>query len=1121
MKVSPNFSFLKVYDLQLVQLGSQAELYFSEDPNTCLIKLRQFGEFLAQLVAAKAGLYEDPNDNQLELLRRLESQGALSGQALELFHSLRKVGNDAVHSFENRHGIALSHLKYARNLGIWFHRFYGGAKNFKPGAFHPPEDPQEETESLKQELQRLRQQWQESEAQAKKAEERAAEEAELRALAEALLEETESENISIKEKLEQFQAETLAQPKKSVQKRMLQANSAAQDLELDERETRRLIDGQLRKAGWEVDSENLHYGKGTRPQKGKYRAIAEWPTASGPVDYALFAGLVAIGVIEAKRQSKDVAAYLEQAKRYSRGFQLRGEAEFPEGSPWGEYGVPFIFSTNGRPYLKQLATKSGIWFWDGRSPQVPSRPSRSWYSPQDLLDVLGQNHEMAQKQLAAEGFNYDFNLRPYQIQAIGRVETALGKHQRSLLLAMATGTGKTKTAIALIYRLLTTKRFRRILFLVDRTALGDQAHDAFHETRMESQQLFADIFEVKSLKDSEIDRDTKVHICTVQAMVKRLLYPPDDGEVLTAGQYDCIVVDECHRGYLLDQELSDLEIEFRDEQDYVSKYRQVIEFFDAVKIGLTATPALHTKEIFGEPVFKYSYRQAVIDGYLIDHEPPIKIVTELAEEGIHWQAGDEVQYFDPKTGAIDLDRTPDELNFEVGQFNKRVINSNFDQVICEQLAGGGKTLKHFIDLNSDEKTLIFCVRDDHADRIVAGLKEAIARIQGGCDDDAIVKITGAADHPGELIRRFKNEKNPKVVVTVDLLTTGIDVPKICNLVFLRRVNSRILYEQMIGRATRLCEEINKEVFRIFDGVNLYHNLEKFTDMKPVVQNPKLSFGQLFSELETVTDDQQMALVVDQLLAKLQRKKRHLSEDQNELIAQVAGAGVGALLKELEGRSPSEKAAFLRERRELAQLLDRRDGGHKPILISTAEDRLLRIERGYGEGCDRPEDYLDGFSAFIRENMNKIPALAVVTQRPKELTREDLKNLKLALDRAGFTEANLQTAWREKSNADIAASLIGFIRQAALGDPLVPYSERVDRAITKIAASQPWNQAQRKWLERIGKQLKQEKILEPESFNEGAFRSQGGLKKIDKIFEGQLKSILEAIKSNLWSDSDMG
>ena len=154
----------------------------------------------------------------------------------------------------------------------------------------------------------------------------------------------------------------------------------------------------------------------------------------------------------------------------------------------------------------------------------------------------------------------------------------------------------------------------------------------------------------RALKDAEPDRDTKVHIATIQGMVKRLLYPSDDTQVLTAGQYDCIVVDECHRGYLLDREMSEAELTFRDLNDYVSKYRRVLDFFDAVKIGLTATPALHTTEIFGAPVFTYSYREAVIDGWLIDHEPPIRIKTDLSEEGITWNAGDDVEVFDSVTG---------------------------------------------------------------------------------------------------------------------------------------------------------------------------------------------------------------------------------------------------------------------------------------------------------------------------------------------------------------------------------------------------------------------------------------------------------------------------------------
>jgi type I restriction enzyme R subunit len=468
--------------------------------------------------------------------------------------------------------------------------------------------------------------------------------------------------------------------------------------------------------------------------------------------------------------------------------------------------------------------------------------------------------EEASDRLEAEPFTYDFELRDYQIRAIQAVEAALVNDQRQLLLAMATGTGKTKTCIALVYRLLKTKRFRRILFLVDRSALGEQAANAFKDTRMESLQTFADIFDIKELKDTAPDRDTKVHIGTVQSFVKRLLYPSDGDETFTTDQYDCIVVDECHRGYLLDRELSDSELTFRDFGDYVSKYRQVLDYFDAVKIGLTATPALHTTEIFGDPVFTYSYPEAVIDGWLIDHEPPTRIITALSEDGIVWQPGEDVAYYNPTTGQIDLVHAPDEIRIDVEQFNRRVITPEFNRVICEELA------RH-IDPSLPGKTLIFCVNDNHADLVTQKLKEAFAALYGSVDDDEVVKITGAADKPLELIRRYKNEVSPKVAVTVDLMTTGIDVPPICNLVFIRLVKSRILYAQMLGRATRPCEGIGKEVFHIFDAVNLYETMAAVSDMKPVVVNPQISFAQLMGELETVSAPEQVQTVVDQILAK--------------------------------------------------------------------------------------------------------------------------------------------------------------------------------------------------------------------------------------------------------------
>ncbi|MEM9163491.1 MAG: type I restriction-modification system endonuclease, partial [Cyanobacteria bacterium P01_F01_bin.4] len=676
------------------------------------------------------------------------------------------------------------------------------------------------------------------------------------------------------------------------------------------------------------------------------------------------------------------------------------------------------------------------------------------------------------------------------------------------------GTGKTKTCIAIVYRLLKTKRFRRILFLVDRTALGEQASNAFKDTRMESWQTFADIFDLKELKDAAPDRDTKVHIGTVQSFVKRLLYPSDETAPLTADQYDCIVVDECHRGYLLDRELSDNELTFRDFRDYVSKYRVVLEYFDAVKIGLTATPALHTKEIFGDPVFTYSYREAVIDGYLIDHEPPIRPITALAEDDIVWQPGEDVQYIDRKTGQLDLINAPDEIRVEVEQFNRQVITPEFNRVVCDFLA-------EQIDPEMG-KTLIFCVNDNHADLVTDLLKKALAEQYGSIDDDDVMKITGAADQPLALIRRYKNEVSPKIAVTVDLLTTGIDVPAICNLVFLRRVKSRILYEQMLGRATRLCDDIGKEVFRIFDAVGLYRAIENFSTMKPVVVNPKISFSQLVDELETVTEPSAVSELLEQIIAKLQRKKHHLSPTTQETIESLAEMPLDEVANHLRHSSPTAAANWLKERKQIADMLDRREGGQRPVLVSYHADELRRVEQGYGVAEDgteygRPDDYLDSFQAFIADNQNKIPALLVVTQRPRDLTRQQLKELQIELAKAGYSETMLKAAWRDKTNEDIAASIIGYVRQAALGDALVPYGERVQRAMKKILASQVWTSPQRKWLERIGKQLEVEYVVDREALDQGAFKAQGGFQRINKVFQGKLESILQDINSALWQD----
>jgi type I restriction enzyme R subunit len=1136
MTGSHNFGFLAAHDPELVRLGADAERFFAQDPDVTILRLRQIGELLAQRAAANAGLYVSAQEPQIELLRRLEERLVMPREVAHHFHGLRRAGNVAAHDAQGGHGEALLVLKVARELAVWFHRTFKD-RGFKPGPFVPPPDPKAarqkdearaaELDAVRAELARLRAalEAERSAADAARAaaeaareerlsaEARARREAEDHAAAMALAEESEAgkagaerERARLAEELAAVQAKAAAAPERDVDAIIARAQAAAKKVVFDEAATRALVDADLRSAGWEANTRALTHAGGARPQKGRNLAIAEWPTESGVADYVLFAGLVPVGIVEAKRRGKDIPADIEQAKRYGRGFCAEGEMRAP-GGPWGELALPFLYATNGRPYMRQLRTVSGIWFLDARRKENHADALDGWHTPEGLLALLAQDVDAANAALRAEPTDYLTFLRDYQREAIAAVEAAIERGQRSCLVAMATGTGKTKTTIALVYRLLKTKRFRRVLFLVDRTALGEQAAGAFKETKLENLQSFADIFGMKELGDLAPDAGTRLHIATVQAMVRRL-DAEEAGEARpSVDQYDGIVVDECHRGYLLDREMSDAEMSFRSEADFISAYRRVLDHFDAVKIGLTATPALHTTQIFGEPVYTYGYRQAVIDGFLADHAPPFNITTKLGADGITWAAGEAMQLLDRDRRAIDRVRVPDEVTLEIDTFNRRVITEGFNRAVC------GKLAEH-IDPSDELKTLVFCVDDAHANMVVDLLKRAFDARYGAVDDDAVAKITGSVDKPLEMIRRFKNERLPNVAVTVDLLTTGIDVPAIGNLVFLRRIKSRILYEQMMGRATRLHPA--KEVFRIFDAVALYEGMKDHSDMKPVVVSPTMTFAALAEAILGAKRDEVREGLVDELVAKLQRKKRALAvEGALEGFEAVAGASPAEVAGALRHGGSKDAARWLAAHPGFAAYLDATKGPHAGYILSEHDDEVREVTRGYGK-ARKPKDYLEAFKAYLASHMNEIPALLVVTQRPRELTRKELKELKLALDAAGFSEAALRTAWRELTNEDIAASIVGHVRRAALGDALVPYAERVARAVRKILASRAFTDPQRKWLERIGKQLELEVVVDRAAFDQGLFKSEGGFARFDKVFEGRLEAILGELHGAIWA-----
>lgn len=1080
-----NFEFLKDSFPVLANFGELAEKYLYSDSNSCLMKLGMIGEKIVNLIFTYDRI-PLPNDNTaVKRIDTLLREGMIPRDLADILHALRKIRNKAAHENYSSVDDGKALIQMAHSLSEWFMQTYGDW-DYQNQPFVMPTETSEALVADKQKEQ---------------AEEEKLSEAAYRAAA--------------------------AAPVVAKEERRKQSGRAAGRRIKSEAETRYLIDEQLRKVGWEADTEKLRYSKGTRPAKGRNLAIAEWPTESsagnrGYVDYVLFIGNQMVATIEAKAVHKDIPSVIDyQCREYSRNIRS-ADAVYQIGT-WGNYKVPFTFATNGRPYLEQYDTKSGVWFLDLRQPDNAPKALKGWMSPTGMLELLEKDISAGNQ--ALQEMPYDLlrdkdglNLREYQLKAIRAAEDAIISGQQNILLAMATGTGKTRTILGMIYRFLKTGRFRRILFLVDRTALGEQAFGVFKEVRLEDLMTLDDIYNIRGLDEKEIDRETRIQVATVQSMVKRILYNDED-TMPAVTDFDLVIIDEAHRGYILDKEMSEDEILYRDQIDYQSKYRSVMEYFDAVKIALTATPALQTTQIFGQPVYKYTYREAVMEGYLVDHDAPHELTTKLRKEGIHYKEGDTVMIYDPLTGEImNSELLDDELDFDIEHFNRQVITESFNRAVLTEIAR---------DIDPDHpkeqgKTLIYAVDDQHADMIVKILKEIYA--ETGVDNEAIMKITGSVGGGNrkkvlEAVKRFKNEDFPSIAVTVDLLTTGIDVPEITTLVFMRRVKSRILFEQMMGRATRLCPEIHKTHFEIYDPVGVYDSLEAVNTMKPVVVNPATTFMQLLDGLEVLDDEKQVQQQINQIVAKLQRKKRSMdTRTMEHFVSMTDGQDPTEFIIDIQHRKPEDAKARLLAFADLFEMLQKTGGdGRRPVVISDKEDELLEHNRGYGKGS-RPEDYLDAFAAYIKTNLNEIAALHIVCTRPKDLTRESLKALRLALDREGFTAQRLNTAISQMTNEEIAADMISLIRRYAIGSPLISHEARIRRAVDKLRKAHKFSRQELNWIARMEKYLMEESVLNVAVFDEdGRFRAQGGFARINKVFGNKLDSIILELNEYLYDD----
>ena len=707
---------------------------------------------------------------------------------------------------------------------------------------------------------------------------------------------------------------------------------------------------------------------------------------------------------------------------------------------------------------------------------------------------------------------------------------------------MATGTGKTFTIVNLIYRLIKSGLAKRILFLVDRRALAAQAVTTLASFEAEPGLKFDQIYEVYSQKIQKEDldentrfdfkqmpseylkdpgsRDAFVYVSTIQRMRINLFGyegmfafaagdQDDDADAskldIPIHAFDVIIADECHRGYTAQEE---------------SKWREVLMHFDGIKIGLTATPAAHTTAFFKQIVFRYDYERAVREGFLVDYDA-IAIKSDITLRGVFLKEGEEVGLIDTHTGQLSFDILEDERELPAPtteiDWSAPYRNKKIAQEIKKYLLDQEEQLGRF------PKTLIFAQNDiphiSHCDQLVAILREEFRR-----GDDFIQKITGSpsVDRPLQKIREFRNRQKPGIVVTVDMLSTGVDVPSIENIVFMRPVKSRILFEQMMGRGTRRCEEIHKShftVFDCFDGTLLeyFRKITGITAEAPV--RPTRTIREI---VQAIADNEDREYNVRILSKRIHRISKHITQEGRVHFKYILDCDLAEFAQTFHRRLEEAWSETIKTLQSEA-FLDLCENYPRPkkrfIRANGAEDYVVskiifRAKDGRELG---PQDYLQEFEKFIQENPEQIEALEILLNRPQDFDTGQLKALREALatnpdfllDK--FTEKNLRRAYNKE-----LADIISIIRHAAAGGELLTAEQRVNKAMMKVKSDRVFTDEQQKWLELIRRHLTENLLMEKEDVDSMPIFFQEGASwgKLNKEFGGELEAIIREINSTI-------
>jgi type I restriction enzyme R subunit len=868
------------------------------------------------------------------------------------------------------------------------------------------------------------------------------------------------------------------------------------------RTRRERIDPRLDTLGWTKPP------PGTTPLRGPHRTEEE-ETDNGPADYALWLDRQVVGLVEAKKLTLGPQNVLTQAERYGRG--LRNATHNFDGCR-----CPFLYSTNGEV----------TWFRDARHPLNRSRPVSGFHTPNALHELLTRDFDAACESVLNLPHDHP-RLRQYQKDANAAVEKAIAERHRNILVAMATGTGKTFTMVSQIYRLMKSGASRRVLFLVDRRALAAQAVRAFASFEAEPGQKFDQIYEVYSSRfqtgdfGDEEKFDPKVlpqryltdpqpghafvYVATIQRVAMNVLGRnaifgfgdetiEDDATKLDIPihAFDLVVADECHRGYT-SQELS--------------TWRGTLDHFDAIKIGLTATPASHTTAYFTHKAFSYSYAEAVSDGYLVDYDV-VRIRSQIRMEGVFLREGEGVEVVDPTTGLSRMDTLEDEREFDTGAIERAVTAPDSNRKIIEELKR--YTDAHELEHGRFPKTLLFAANDlphtSHSDQLVSLAREIYGR-----GDAFVGKITGRVDRPLQRIREFRNRPMPGIAITVDLLTTGVDIPDLEFVVLLRPVRSRILFEQMLGRGTRLGERFTKTSFTVvdcFDGTLLayFKNATGITAEDPI--KPSRTIAEV---IEDIWDNRDRDYNIAALAKRLQRIDRSMSGEGRAAFA--AYIPDGDLARFARGLATALRDDFtgvmsILQDEDFQTLLvnyPRPERTFVRAIGAIDEVGSVPVFRDVAGNEYKPEDYLTVFSHFIRDNPAHIDAVRVLLDRPRDWSASALIELrdKLRGSRYGFTTDKLQKAHEIQYRKPLV-DVISMVKHAVHDhEPLWNAAERVERAFAAVTAGQTFTPDQQAWLDRIRQVMLQNLSIDREDFDyQDALASPGGWGAARRVFGEQ-------------------